>query len=62
VWKAGRRKLAVLPLPVLAMPTKSRPPNTMGHAMLWMQVGVVYPAFSMVCMMVGPKGASLNVK
>mmetsp|Transcript_25316 Transcript_25316/g.63323 ORF Transcript_25316/g.63323 Transcript_25316/m.63323 type:complete len:284 (-) Transcript_25316:116-967(-) len=39
--RAGRRKPSVLPLPVSAMPTTSRPFSRHGHAMLWTALGVL---------------------
>jgi hypothetical protein len=39
--KAGMRKPQVLPLPVEAMATKSRPERAMGQAWAWMKVGAV---------------------
>ena len=44
---AGRRKAAVLPLPVTALPQMSRPASAMGMAFAWMAVGVTKPIFSM---------------
>ncbi len=41
---AGNKKPQVLPLPVLAMATKSRPDIAMGHACAWMGVGAEKPA------------------
>jgi hypothetical protein len=40
----GSRKPQVLPEPVLAMATQSRPDSAMGHAMAWMGVGDLKPA------------------
>ena len=39
----GRVKLAVLPVPVWAVPIRSWPPITMGMACSWMGVGFVKP-------------------
>jgi hypothetical protein len=40
----GSRKPHVLPLPVLAMATRSRPARAMGQACAWMTVGALNPA------------------
>src|ERR1700759_3079122 len=40
----GNAKAAVLPVPVWAMPQRSRPPRTFGMAWDWIGVGVVYPS------------------
>jgi hypothetical protein len=40
----GSRKPHVLPLPVLAMATMSRPLRAIGHAWAWMGVGALKPA------------------
>jgi hypothetical protein len=39
--KSGRVKPAVLPVPVCAAPSRSRPASTTGIACAWMGVGVV---------------------
>ena len=40
-WRMGRAKAAVLPVPVWAMATRSRPAITEGMAAVWIGVGVV---------------------
>ena len=40
----GNAKAAVLPVPVWAMPQRSRPPRTSGMARDWIGVGAVYPS------------------
>ena len=39
--KPGSRKPQVLPLPVLAMATRSRPSSAIGHDCAWMGVGAL---------------------
>ena len=39
-WMIGSANAAVLPVPVCAMPSRSRPVSTMGIALAWMGVGV----------------------
>ncbi len=41
--RSGRVKAAVLPVPVCAMPMTSAPLLTLGMALSWMGVGVLYP-------------------
>jgi hypothetical protein len=45
----GMTKASVLPLPVLAMPTTSRPNSPMGTACAWIGVGSVNPSLSSTC-------------
>ena len=40
-WRIGSAKAAVLPVPVWAMPTTSRPASTWGMVWAWIGVGVV---------------------
>ena len=42
--RIGSEKAAVLPVPVCAMPSRSRPASTCGMAPAWMGVGVSYPS------------------
>jgi hypothetical protein len=42
-WRMGRRKAAVLPLPVMADPRMSRPSRAGGRACFWIGVGSVNP-------------------
>jgi hypothetical protein len=42
--RPGSRKPHVLPLPVLAMATRSRPAMATGHACAWIAVGALKPA------------------
>ena len=39
-WSSGSTKAAVLPVPVWAVPVRSRPVSTAGMAASWMGVGV----------------------
>ena len=43
-WIIGSTKAAVLPVPVWAMPSTSRPSRALGIAWIWIGVGSVYPA------------------
>ena len=40
-WMMGSAKAAVLPVPVWAIPSRSRPARTMGMALAWIGVGAV---------------------
>jgi hypothetical protein len=44
--RSGRPNAAVLPVPVCAMPSMSRPSRSAGIAWAWIGVGVVMPATS----------------
>ena len=55
----GNRKAHVLPLPVFATDTMSRPDNIIGQACACTGVGVSYESVS-TCVIIGPKGAAVK--
>ena len=48
-FRIGSMNAAVLPVPVCAMPIKSRPSKRYGIARAWIGVGVLYPASATAC-------------
>ena len=56
---SGNKKAQVLPLPVFATDTTSRPERMMGQAQAWTGVGAVYEVVN-TCVMVSPKGVDSN--
>jgi hypothetical protein len=61
-WSIGNAKAAVLPVPVWAMPQRSRPRITCGIACDWIGVGTVYPSAATAWRMRGasPKWEKLD--